>query len=394
MSALMPPLVPPPEADEIIGLSNHFGADPMFVRAGGGNSSVKVDGVLWIKPSGVPLATLAAHDLVPIDRAQLLALLEQDPRLLPREGDPVMATAAAARLGEAHGRRPSVELLFHALLPQRLVLHTHPVLVNAVTCNSDGPALVERLFGDRAVWVPYTDPGLPLAHAILDARRDHAARTGLGVPPVTLLGNHGLIVAGETAAEIEARTAWLVSVIEAEIRASAIGELIGAAPASPGTSPDQTVVSAIASGLGPRAVVFDSHPLGATFAGTAQGRAFMAGGPLIPDQIVYTGSWPLALDIDGVAAERLTGFTAARAAAFEAERGVAPIVTVVPGLGLFATGASERQAETARDVYLDMLRVGEAALRLGAVRHLSAPERSFIENWEAESYRKQVAAAG
>lgn len=394
MSALVPPLLPSRDADELIGLSNRFGSDPMFVRAGGGNSSVKVDGVLWIKPSGVPLATLAADDLVPLDRARLLALLERDPATLPGEGDPVMATAAAARLAEAHGRRPSVELLFHALLPQRLVLHTHPVLVNAVTCNSDGPALAERLFGDRAVWVPYTDPGLPLARAILDARRAHEARTGLAAPPVTLLGNHGLIVGGETAAEIAGQTAWLVSAIEAEVHGRMSGEPTGEALASPTPPSNQAVVRAIASGLGPRAVAFDAHPLASSFAGTGPGRAFMAGGPLIPDQIVYTGSWPLVLDIDAVAAERLAELTAARVAAFEAERGVAPIVTVVPGLGVFATGATERGAETARDVYLDMLRVGEAALRLGAVRHLSPAERTFIENWEAEAYRKQVAATG
>ena len=43
--------------DQIIEVSNHFGTAE-YSRAGGGNASVKVDGVLWIKPSGVPLLTL------------------------------------------------------------------------------------------------------------------------------------------------------------------------------------------------------------------------------------------------------------------------------------------------------------------------------------------------
>lgn len=385
----MPLTAPEAATRELVSLSNRFGADPLFVRAGGGNSSVKADGVLWIKPSGVPLATLASDDLVPLDRARLLVLLQQDPATLPREEDPVMATAAAARLAEAHGRRPSVELLFHALLPERMVLHTHPILVNAVTCNADGPAIAERLFGDRAVWVPYTDPGLPLAHAILDARQAHESRTGRPAPAATMLGNHGLIVGGETAAAIKTETAWLVSRIEAELGARPGADRALAAPAP---SADEAVVRAIASGLGRSVVVFDPHPLAAAFAGTPAGRAFMAGGPLIPDQIVYAGSWPLVVDIDGVPPEELSALAARRAAEFEAERGVSPIVAVVPGLGLFATGEADRQAATARDVYLDMLRVGEAALRLGAVRHLSDAERTFIENWESEAYRKQVAA--
>ena len=57
------PRRPEEQLREIVALSNEFGADPGFTRAGGGNSSAKVDGVLWIKPSGVSMATLTAGDL-------------------------------------------------------------------------------------------------------------------------------------------------------------------------------------------------------------------------------------------------------------------------------------------------------------------------------------------
>ena len=380
--------VAPDAVAELIALSNRFGGDPLFVRAGGGNSSMKADGVLWLKPSGVPLATLAAGDLVPLDRAKLLALLEADPATLPSDVDPVMATAAEARLAVAHGRRPSVELLFHALLPERFVLHTHPVIANAVTCNSDGPALAARLFGDRAVWVPYTDPGLPLAHAIIAARAAHAARTGHTAPPITLLGNHGLIVGGETVADLERETAWLVGAVEAELALHPALTLPDPTPA------DEAVVAAVEAGLGCPAAVFDADPFAASFAGTPGGRAYLAGGPLIPDQIVYTGSWPLVLEIGEGGPEHVREQTRAAAEAATAQHGVAPTIAVLPGVGLIATGDSPRQADTARLVCLDMLRVAALALRLGGIRHMSAPERTFIEQWEAEAYRKQVAATG
>ncbi len=70
----------------------------------------------------------------------------------------------------------------------------------------------------------------------------------------------------------------------------------------------------------------------------------------------------------------------------------APIVVVVPGFGLFAVGDTWAEADTARHIYLDALRVGEAANRLGSVRHLSDTERRFIEDWEAEAYRRQIHA--
>ena len=78
-------------------------------------------------------------------------------------GDPVMRVAMAARLRDEGDQRPSVECVFHALIPRRFVVHTHPTTVNALTCATDGEAIARDLFGDEILWVPYTDPGLPLA---------------------------------------------------------------------------------------------------------------------------------------------------------------------------------------------------------------------------------------
>src|SRR5450759_5554475 len=113
-----------------------------------------------------------------------------------------MGVAIGARVGVRDDRRPSVECLFHALLPEPFVLHTHPTTVNAVTCAKRGAEIAEQLFGASVLWVPYTDPGLPLARAIRDARRDRAERTGAAAPRTMFLQNHGLVVAGDSPAEI------------------------------------------------------------------------------------------------------------------------------------------------------------------------------------------------
>jgi len=157
---------------------------------------------------------------------------------------------------------------------------------------------------------------------------------------------------------------------------------------------DAAIVAAVEAGLGCPASVFDPDPFAASFAATPGGRAYLAGGPLIPDQIVYTGSWPLILDIGEGSPEQVREQARAAAEAATAQHGVAPTIAVLPGLGLVATGDSPRQADTARHVCLDMLRVAALALRLGGIRHMSEPERTFIEQWEAEAYRKQVAATG
>ena len=420
------PPTPVATLDELIEVARRFGRDPEFSRGGGGNASAKVDGVLYIKPSGVALATLAAGDLVPLDMEPLLALLhsgdatadaaaaDATAEVAGAPGDPLMLTAMAARLADAGGRRPSVELLFHALLLERFVLHTHPLDINAVTCNSDGAALAGRLFGDLALWVPYTDPGLPLARAIVEARRAHVERTGRPAPAVTLMQNHGIIVGGDSAAEIDERSAWLVETVRAAMGRAAAART--AFPGAPSVSPAadlapagmdparaRTLVDVIApslrgllaSGDALRVTTFDDTPLAASFTATPAGRGVVLGGPLTPDQIVYAGSWPLLLDVpEDVGPDDIPTLLRERLAEHVAAPGTPPLVVVVPGLGLFAAGDTWDQADTVRHVYLDSLRVARGALSLGGVRSLADAERTFIEAWEAEVYRRGVAAGG
>ncbi len=435
-----------PEADAAVGrlvvLAQEFGRDPEFSRGGGGNASVKARGVLWIKPSGVPLATLEAEDLVPLDRDRLLSFLAQPPFDQPGD-DPVIQAAERARIGPDDGRRPSVELLFHALLDERMILHTHPIVINAVTCNADGEAIARRLFGDEVVWVPYTDPGLPLARAIRDARHAIADRTGRPAPGVVLMQNHGLIVAADDPAEIEATSRRIARVIREAIEAAPAASAPAASPpaasppaasppaasppaasapaasapaaSAPAAPPAASVTAAsapppghdaaddIVGALAPalrtalgggrhRVLVFDDTPLAAGFTATEPGRAFALGGPLTPDQIVYAGSAPLVLDVSEASPDDLPALAGEQLRAHLDAGHPTPIVAVVPGVGLFAAGDTWAEADTARHIYLDALRVGEAANRLGGVRHLSDTERRFIEDWEAEAYRRQIHA--
>ena len=373
---------------ELISVANTFGADPEYSRAGGGNASVKLDGVLHIKPSGVPLATLTAADLVGLRLEVLLEALRSDE---PVEGDPVMAAAAKALVGAPGGRRPSVEILFHALIPDALVLHTHPLVANALTCNTDAEALVARLLGDDAVFVPYTDPGVPLAREVEARRTAYTARTGKPAPGITFLGNHGIIVSGNSAAELTERAQRLTAVVAAAIDATP------AAAPDPG---DATVRTALVNVIAPTlrgllgtpdrlaVVTSDSSDLVRTSTLTPAGRAVLTDGPLIPDQIVYAGSFPLVLDASADAAA-----VTAAVAGYRAQYGKDPIITVVPGVVAFGAGADLAAAQTALATFTDALRVARDAGRIGSVRTLDAAERAFIENWEAESYRKSVAAS-
>jgi len=372
---------------DIIEVANRFG-ESEYSRAGGGNASVKVDGVLHIKPSGVPLLTLTAADLVPLRLQPLLDALVSD---APVEGDPVMAAAAAALVPTyTGGRRPSVEILFHALIDEPLVLHLHPLTANALTCNADAEALAEKLLGDAAVVVDYIDPGVPLARGIAAERAAYTARTGKPAPRITLLRNHGIIVSGDTAAEVTAHVATVTD---------AIRTAIDAVPAPTAPQADEahtrTLIDAIAPTLrgllgGDRLAVVASDASDLVRAETGPDSAMVVGGPLIPDQIVYSGSLPCVVKVDDIASAAET--TMAAVAAHTAAYGKAPVIVVVPHTVVFAAGKDKAAADNALAVFLDALRVTRDANRLGSVQVMDTAQRGFIENWEAEAYRQKIAA--
>jgi len=386
--------------DEVIALSHSFGTAPEFARGGGGNISVKVGGILYIKPSGTSLGTLRRDSLIPLDLVPLMEMVNAPATGNGHGGtDEVMDVAIRARVGAADGRRPSVEFMFHALLPETFVLHTHPTTINALGCAKDGDRTTERLFGPRVLWVPYTNPGLPLMRAISDARQRHRERTGKPAPRAILLQNHGLIVAGDSPAEItetsqyvlDAITSWLADL--PAIEWGPVGRLEPDAARAALRVLAPTLRGLLARGERLPVVTFDDSRLATSIAGTALGREFSLGGPLTPDQIVYAGSRPLVVETAvGASAEDLVENLQAALAARAAIPAEPPVVVLIAGLGLFAVGDTWAQADLMRQVYLDAMAVSVDAHRLGGIRPLADVEREFIERWEAEEYRRGVAA--
>jgi len=173
---------------EFIELSQKIGADPLLVQGPGGNTSVKLDGQMWIKASGTEL--VEAHDkniFVAVDPAKAL-----------QELDGVGDGSCRSALVDPDGRlRPSIETTFHAMFEQRLVFHFHSVATIVHAIGVEGRALLaDKLEGLRWVSVPYRKPGIPLTRAI-------QAAVGHDPVQVVVLENHGVIVVGETIREIE-----------------------------------------------------------------------------------------------------------------------------------------------------------------------------------------------
>ncbi len=367
----------------LVELSNRYGADEAYVLAGGGNTSFKESGVMRVKGSGTSLATITEAQFVAMDMAKLTAMLDKEypPDDTAREKE-ALADMMATRLPGEEEKRPSVEAILHALFPYQYVLHTHPALVNGLTCGRDGEAAAKRILGEGAVWIPLTKPGYVLAAACKTAFATAQRATG-AFPKVVLLQNHGLIVAADTVAEIDARMAEIMAALAARVQTE---------PDFSDTPFDTAAACALAPAL--RALYAAGGTAIAVFCGNAQAQAFTKSAdamrplmaPFTPDHIVYCKHKPLFLQPD---ADPASAF-----AAYRAEHGFAPKIVAVQGLGFFALGKNKKEADVALALFLDAMKVAVYADAFGGYLPLTADFTAFILNWEIESYRQKVALTG
>jgi rhamnose utilization protein RhaD (predicted bifunctional aldolase and dehydrogenase) len=172
----------PRELQPLLELTQRVGSDPLLTQASTGNSSFKLDGVIWIKASGRWMADALRDDIfIPLDLAEVTECLRQGI-------DPA-------------GRYPSasLETSMHAALPHRVVLHVHCVNTIAWAVRRDAPSqLRRRLDGLPWQWIPYVASGLPLSRAVERSVSAHPDTT------VFVLGNHGLVGAAENVGDVEA----------------------------------------------------------------------------------------------------------------------------------------------------------------------------------------------
>ncbi len=203
-----------------------------YVIIGEGNTSHVIDeDSFYIKASGQQMNGIEADGFVAVHLGPVLALLDQP----DMPADAIKRASEAARVDPAVTLVPSVEVTFHAALLAdcgvRCIAHTHPVAINRILCSSRAEQFAaNRMFpdevvlcGPRSVFVPYVDPGMPLALAIRAQVNAYIAEQG-EPPKVILMANHGLIALGQTTAEALNVTAMAVKSAEIFAGACAIGE--------------------------------------------------------------------------------------------------------------------------------------------------------------------------
>lgn len=339
----------PEDFEDLRGISAQFGADPMHIQGAGGNVSLKADGVMWIKASGTLLADAQTSDIfVATDLTRIQKALDA--------ADPIADQPKEFLLPGGSGLRPSIETSLHAVFDQRIVFHTHCIHTLAHAIRTDAQPLLEKKLS-RFDWayVGYTKPGANLARDVRDAL---APQTN-----VIVLGNHGLIVAGETAAEVEH--------LQRDVH-----DALALAP-SASTPPDLERLSSLATNEYQLPEDLALHQIARDEARVSQ----VTKGSLYPDHVIFCG-----IGVEALGAGEDADAAVARVMATGRP---APVWLIVPGAGVLVRKDAGRSTLVMMRCLADvMTRVPGSA----PLTYLSLEQNLELLNWDAEKYRQSLNA--
>jgi rhamnose utilization protein RhaD (predicted bifunctional aldolase and dehydrogenase) len=332
------------EIVSLLDLSARVGSDPLLVQASNGNTSIKLDGILWIKASGKWLAHAMQEEiLVPLELAEVRESVKNDMEI-------------ASRYAPKNELRPSVETAMHAVLRHRVVIHVHSINAIAWAIRLDGPdQLNERLAGLRWQWIPYAASGIPLAREI------EKAVAAAPETDVLILGNHGLVVYGQDCHTAE-KLLW-----EVERR-------IGITPRR-FPKPDTILLTTIARFSKWQFPDVNSlHALGTD----AVSRKILRGGVLYPCQVMFLGQ-TMPLLPPALAASKFTK-------RLQDNDGTPPFVAVERG----GVMLNEKMTITERATLIGLAQVTLRTDESARLRYLKRAEVMNVLSKGAHGYRKVV----
>lgn len=372
------------ELQSLVHISRYYGQDTRYVIAGGGNTSYKNDEKIWVKASGAALATITTEGFAVLDRAKLAGMAEKsysaDPDLREEEVKKDLEKATLTK-----GRRPSVETSLHDAINWPFVVHLHPTAVNGLLCALDAEQKVKELFGEKSLYVRYTDPGYVLFKKVNDQIEAYR-ETHREEPKVIWLENHGIFVGARTTEEIRLMYDQILKKIEEAI----VDPLpIGERETCHCTEEILPALRMMLSMDDLKTLKVRKNELIKYYYDSQENQQDILR-PFTPDAIVYCKSNYIFLN--GETPSEVLAEAEKEIPVFKDRFGYVPKVFLIKGMGLVAAGDHAKQCDIILDVFEDAMKVAYIARSFGGPHPMTQEQIDFIDNWEVENYRRSVAS--
>lgn len=171
---------------KVIDLCKEISLDRNLVQGAGGNCSWKNNDKMFVKASGTWLKDADKKDIF------ILVDLQKLNNQINKNKFPYRIES----LQKKNKLRPSIETLLHALMPQKIVFHLHPVELVSVLIRRNSKNIIQKILKNKFNWgfVKYSKPGPELAMSVKSLFYKNPNLN------IIFLQNHGIVI-GESDVE-------------------------------------------------------------------------------------------------------------------------------------------------------------------------------------------------
>ena len=361
--------------------SNLLGRSDELVLHGGGNTSVKttIDGeeILLVKGSGWDLVSIKAEGFSPVKMSTLLEMAK-----LEELSDTDMVSGQKEAMIDKSAPNPSVEAILHALIPFKVVDHTHADAVVTISNSINGQEHIEKLYPNFLI-VPYIMPGFILAHEIYKMTRGFDWEACEGI----ILLNHGIFTFDDDAKRSYDK--MIVAVSKAEDFLNENAEIVFGDTEPTGALDIEKLQDLLNDAKGYEVVLkVNQTPLAVHYA--SQEHLYMRAtrGVLTPEHIIRTKRIPMIINenieeaLEKYMLEYKNYFDTY--ASDEIMLNSAPNYAVVKNFGIVLFGKSEKEVNVMNDIVEHTMMAVLRADKLGGYESISLKDSFEMEYWELE----------
>ncbi|MDD5159780.1 MAG: class II aldolase/adducin family protein [Sulfuricurvum sp.] len=360
--------------------SQLLGQSKELVLHGGGNTSVKIDNILYVKGSGWNLDTIEKGGFSPVNLDVLLEMATRETL-----SDTQMVAEQRAAMADQSYPNPSIEAILHAIIPYDYVDHTHADAVVTLTNTPNAKVLVQKLYGESMLIIDYVMPGFELAKHIYEVTRNIDWDTISGM----ILMHHGVFTFDNDARRAYEKMIDIVTVAEeylSERVTLACGDCEGKS--------DPSLPKAVAleveklCGYEVFPLIIDS-PRAQLFSILPNLETLVKKGGLTPEHVIRIKPFPAI--IDNNIAEGIAHFAKEYKAYFDANASsdhicldLAPRYVVIKGVGIVVLGKDEKESRIIGEIVKHTITAILSAEQLGGWGSLTLAQMFEMEYWELE----------
>jgi rhamnose utilization protein RhaD (predicted bifunctional aldolase and dehydrogenase) len=359
--------------------SRLLGASQDLVLHGGGNTSVKIDDMLYVKGSGWDLSTIESEGFPAVKMDALLEMANRE-----ELSDTQMVKLQRNAMSDQSFPNPSIEAILHAIIPFKFVDHTHADAVVTLSNTPNGKALIETLYGENMIIIDYIMPGFLLAQKIYRETKDIDWSKIEGM----ILLNHGVFTFDNDAKRAYEKMIDIVDKAEQKLQKYRTQYKVESKDIHQGTLSRLSTLVSQKRGVDVKAKMVKS-PNGTVYSSLEDISDIVKRGPLTPEHVIRTKPFPMIIDEDDIVGsiekfeqEYLAYFK--KYANEEIMLDTAPRYGIIKGRGVVVFGKDEKELTILDDIVSHTIDAVVVAEEIDQWVSISSRDIFDMEYWELE----------